>query len=208
MSVCFHFRMLHGPLTRYVRFQVAHASGMAGTFSPSADFEGNRLLAIPACITARASRTCRNVCRDRLPAVAGKTFPAFPAHAHPQFYVSGKRPITSIVGIFCVPVSYPHQSQTSHGIVWSSLTGLTDIICFAGNLFASLPCDFSHPSICGWYSTMNIIRWSRVNIGAHGQYECYSMSNKLFECKVHSICFFGLLLMKQLTQISYRHCNS
>ena len=28
-----------------------------------------------------------------LPAVAGKTFPAFPAHAHPQFYVSGKRPI-------------------------------------------------------------------------------------------------------------------
>ena len=37
--------------------------------------------------------TCRDACRDRLPAVAGKTFPAFPAHAHPQFCVSGKRPI-------------------------------------------------------------------------------------------------------------------
>ena len=66
---------------------------MPGTFSPTADFEGNRKLAIPACITARAWRTCRDACRDRLPAVAGKTFPAFPAHAHPQFCVSGKRPI-------------------------------------------------------------------------------------------------------------------
>ena len=25
--------------------------------------------------------------------MAGKAFPAFPAHAHPQFYVSGKRPV-------------------------------------------------------------------------------------------------------------------
>ena len=35
---------------------------------------------ILACITARASRTCRDACRDRQP---GKTFPAFPAHAQP-----------------------------------------------------------------------------------------------------------------------------
>ena len=83
----------HGPLTRYVKLQVAHAPGMPGTFSPAADFKENRLLAIPACITARASRTCRDACRDRLHAVTGKTFPAFPAHAHPQFYVSGKRPM-------------------------------------------------------------------------------------------------------------------
>ena len=32
---------------------------------PSTGFKGNRLLAIPACITARASRTNRNACRDR-----------------------------------------------------------------------------------------------------------------------------------------------
>ena len=83
----------HGPLTRYAKLQVAHAPGMPGTFPPAADFEGNRYLAIPACITARAWRTCRDACRDRLPAVTGKTFPAFPAHAHPQFCVSGKRPI-------------------------------------------------------------------------------------------------------------------
>ena len=36
---------------------------------------------------------CRDAWRDCLPAVAGKTFPAFPTHAHPQFYVFGKRPI-------------------------------------------------------------------------------------------------------------------
>ena len=32
----------HGPLTRYVRLCVAHAPGMPGTFSPTADFKGNR----------------------------------------------------------------------------------------------------------------------------------------------------------------------
>ena len=85
--------MYHGPLTRYVKLQVAHAPGMPGTVPPAADFKGNCELAIPACITARASRTCRDACRDRLPAVTGKTFPAFPAHAHPRFCVSGKRPI-------------------------------------------------------------------------------------------------------------------
>ena len=51
---------------------------------------------MPVCITARASRTCRDACQDRLPSVAGKTFPTFPAHAHPQFCVSGKRPMGSV----------------------------------------------------------------------------------------------------------------
>ena len=32
----------HGPLTRYVKLQVAHAPGMPGTFSPAADYKGNR----------------------------------------------------------------------------------------------------------------------------------------------------------------------
>ena len=31
----------HGPLTRYVKLQVAHAPGMPGTFSPAADFKEN-----------------------------------------------------------------------------------------------------------------------------------------------------------------------
>ena len=44
----------YGPLTRYVKWRVAHALGMSETFSPAAEFKGNRKLAIPACITARA----------------------------------------------------------------------------------------------------------------------------------------------------------
>ena len=65
------------PLTRYVKFQVAHARGMPGTFSPTPTSKKNRQLATPACITVRASRTCHDACRDRLPAGA------FPAHAQP-----------------------------------------------------------------------------------------------------------------------------
>ena len=34
--------MCHGPVTRYVNLQVADAPGMPGTFSPAADFKGNR----------------------------------------------------------------------------------------------------------------------------------------------------------------------
>ena len=47
-------------------------------------FKGNRYSAISACITARAWHTCRGAFRDCLPVVAGKTFPAFPAHAQPE----------------------------------------------------------------------------------------------------------------------------
>ena len=68
-------------------------TGMPGTFSPAAELKGNCEFAIPACITACAPRTCRDACRDCLPAVAGKTLPAFPTHAHPQIDVFGKRPI-------------------------------------------------------------------------------------------------------------------
>ena len=82
-------------------------AGNARTFSPAADFKGKRYLAIPSWITARASRTCRDACRDCLAAAVGKTFPAFPAHAHPQFYVSGKRPMPTVTEFLsCFRVIY------------------------------------------------------------------------------------------------------
>ena len=40
-------------------------AGNPGTLSLPTDFKGNGQLAIPACITASASRTCRDACRDR-----------------------------------------------------------------------------------------------------------------------------------------------
>ena len=67
--------------------------------------------------------TCRDACRDRLQAVAGKTFPAFPAHAHMQFYVSGKRPMQRQGYSGKMPESLPspdhHQSRYWH--CWSSI---------------------------------------------------------------------------------------
>ena len=70
-------------------------AGNAGNVFPRRRFQRKQLVSDPGmhhgtCVT------CRDACRDRLPAVTGKTFPAFPAHAHPQFCVSGKRPIVSV----------------------------------------------------------------------------------------------------------------
>ena len=69
-------------------------AGNAGNVFPATDFKGNRSLAIPACITARASRTCRDDCRDRLPTVAGKRSRHSRRKHNPQFCVSVKRPIS------------------------------------------------------------------------------------------------------------------
>ena len=47
------------------KIAVCACAGNVGNVFPATDFKGNRLLAIPACITARAPRTCRGACRDR-----------------------------------------------------------------------------------------------------------------------------------------------
>ena len=39
-------------------------AGNTGNVFPVTDFKGNRQLATPACIAARASCTCRDACRD------------------------------------------------------------------------------------------------------------------------------------------------
>ena len=98
----FHGGLASTPWASYQIRKIAGCAcaGNAGNVSPAAEFKGKRELAIPACITARASRTCRDACRDCLPAVAGKTFPAFLAHAHPQFDVFGKRPIEDRTWVF------------------------------------------------------------------------------------------------------------
>ena len=51
----------------------------SGNVFPTTDFKGHRFLAIPACITACASHTCRGACLDRM----GTTYPTFPVHAQP-----------------------------------------------------------------------------------------------------------------------------
>ena len=102
---------------------------MPGTFSPRrrlqrkppvSDFSmhhGTCVTHVPWCM----SRS--------LTAVAGKTFPAFPAHAHPRFDVSGKRSIKVMYGklksVLCFihgwPRSHPQRQAIPH--VMYSLIG-------------------------------------------------------------------------------------
>ena len=79
----------HGPLTRYVKLRVAHAPGMPGMFSPPPRISypdmhhGTCVTHVPWYMPRSLTSGWRE-----------KKFPAFPAHAQPQFYVSGKRPMT------------------------------------------------------------------------------------------------------------------
>ena len=53
-------------------------AGNAGSEFPVTDFRGNRWSAIPACITARARRTCRDACRDCLTRGGAENIPGIP----------------------------------------------------------------------------------------------------------------------------------
>ena len=84
---------IYGPLTRYVKLWVAHAPGMPGTFSLPTQVSdpdthhGTCVTHVSWCMPGSLTSGFP------LKSVAGKSFPAFPAHALPQFHVSGKRPM-------------------------------------------------------------------------------------------------------------------
>ena len=85
-----------GPPAVWTSYQIRKIAGCArtgnaGKFSSDTDFKGNRQLAIPAFISALASRTFNDACWDRQPVVTGETFPAFPALVQLAYYVSGNR---------------------------------------------------------------------------------------------------------------------
>ena len=76
----------HGPLARYVKFRVAHAPGMPGTFSPPLQVSDPDMHHVPHCMPESLTsgflwsrwrgKRSRHSWRMR----------------NPQFYVSGKRP--------------------------------------------------------------------------------------------------------------------
>ena len=70
----------HGSLARYAKLRLRMRRESRKRF-PAAEFRGNRKLAIPACLTARASRTCRDRSRHSR------------RKHNPQFCVPGKMPI-------------------------------------------------------------------------------------------------------------------
>ena len=92
-----------GPLARYVKFRIAHAPGMPGTFSPPPPvndpdmYGGTCVTHVPWCMLGSLtggflwSRWC------------GKRSRQSRRMRNPQFYVSGKRPIVTItIGSFIV----------------------------------------------------------------------------------------------------------
>ena len=93
----------NGPLARYVKLRVRMRRECRERFPR------HRRWAIPTCITARASRTCRDACRDRQLAVSfeigggGKRSRHSRRMRNLQFYVSGKRPmVVSLLTHICV----------------------------------------------------------------------------------------------------------
>ena len=84
-----HFPLAHGPLARYVILRDAPER-----------FLRHRELTISTCITARAWRLCREACRDRWLAISfevGKRSRHSWRLRNPQFCVSGKRPILTLI---------------------------------------------------------------------------------------------------------------
>ena len=136
-------------------------AGMPWTFPPKADFNGNCSLATPACIKARASRTCCDACRDRLPAVAWKTFPAFPVNAHPQFYVSGKRLIRKPVygwkleSKSNVAIEIMDAEYSMSFVSWSISWWLHQMKTFS----ASLALCVGNSPVTGEFTTQRPVSW-------------------------------------------------
>ena len=120
--------MCHGTSRQWASCQIrkiagAHAPGMPGTFSPRPQVSdpdmhhGTCVTHVPWCMPG--SLTSGFLWNRR----RGKTFPAFPAHAHPQFCVSGKRPMMWChYHDYCILYSRCHQVFTgsicSMGYLW------------------------------------------------------------------------------------------
>ena len=115
-NVCefdFYVYLCHGPLARYVKLRVAHASGMPGTFSlPPASKE-------TACQRSRhASRHVRHARAVMHVGIAkpqwrGKRSRHSRRMRNSQFYVSVKRPMADLSTI-CTPCHTKVQSFSKH----------------------------------------------------------------------------------------------
>ena len=111
---------------------------------------------IPSCITARAWRTCPDVCRDRSPAVAGKTFPTFPAHAQPTVLHTCQEahetynPFKQYGGIDLVHKSHnaPMPYPTVHHFVTEM--GTEGCLCLSNTLWDSWDGSMSLPDCSFW----------------------------------------------------------
>ena len=98
---CQQHRSDYNPVL-WASYQIRKIAGCAcarnvGIVFPHPRFQRKPLVSDPDMHHGTCVTHVPDACRDRLPAVTGKTFPAFPAHAHLQFCVSGKRPMAQYV---------------------------------------------------------------------------------------------------------------
>ena len=119
----------HGPLARYVILQVAHATGMSGTFSP------------PPTSKETASKRSRHASRHMPDACAvmhvgianppwrGKRSQYSRRMRNPQFHVSGKRPMQQPAHAFCRVYYHPSRQPATH---WVNFYDLLHFLCFHG----------------------------------------------------------------------------
>ena len=104
------------------KLRIAHVPEMPGTFTR------HRELTIQTCITAHAWRTYRDACRDRwlaifFKSVAGKTTPAFPAHAQPAILrIWLKMPIPFDIDTIHIPQSI--RAGSTPGPLWFNFVSL------------------------------------------------------------------------------------
>ena len=94
--------------------QIRKSAGCACAGNTGNVFPVHRGFAIPTCITTRASRTCRDACRDRLPVVSfevggGKNVPGIPgAWATRNFTYLVRGPWTSQLAGISLSVATSH----------------------------------------------------------------------------------------------------
>ena len=120
--------ILNGFLTKYAQLRVAYAPEMPGTFSmPLSSKETASYRSLHASRHMRNARTMRDSCRGRHPAVAGKTFPAFPAHVHPIFFTYLAHVVQARLTVFN-SIAHNNPGKVVHSP-------------------PRLPCGFSH---CTW----------------------------------------------------------
>ena len=132
----------NGPLARYAKLRVAHAPGMPGTFSPPLRVSdpdmhhGTCVTHVPWCMPwSLTSSFLWNQWR-------GKRSQHSRRMRHPQFYVSGKRPIALVL---CSCVTENNHYLCTHWIsihnrftVYNGIIGNNINLGLCGNCFSAI----------------------------------------------------------------------
>ena len=141
MAACSPILYWHGPITRYARLWVAHASGMPGTFSPlprvsEPDMHyGTCVTHVPWCMPGWLTSGCLWSRWRR------KRSPHSRRMHIPQFYVFGKRPIGAILCLIQCRWGNPGDSLMHEKL------NETEMSPFWWNFHRRLHCKFDNISV-------------------------------------------------------------